>query len=54
MKKDFLDQYYTKEDVSLKCCYTLENKLNKYIDFAKVKFVEPSAGTGSFLRLCTT
>lgn len=50
MKKDFLDQYYTKEDVSLKCCYTLENKLNKYIDFAKVKIVEPSAGTGSFVN----
>ncbi len=45
-----LDQYYTKETVSLECLKILKNLLEKHIDFKNQYILEPSAGTGSFIK----
>lgn len=45
-----LDQFYTEESVSKKCCEILKEKLENYIDFNTKTFLEPSAGTGSFIK----
>lgn len=43
-----LDQFYTKPEVALMLCKTLKAKLK--IDLEKYTFLEPSAGSGSFLH----
>ncbi len=48
-KKSSLDQFYTKEEVSIKCCKILKKKLGNTLNFSKEKFFEPSAGTGAFI-----
>ncbi|MEE3704612.1 SAM-dependent methyltransferase [Campylobacter sp. CX2-8023-23] len=45
MKKE-LDQFYTKQEVALKLCKILKEKLN----LDKYTFLEPSAGFGSFVN----
>jgi hypothetical protein len=49
IEKD-LDQFYTKEEVSMKCLMTLDEVLKGYYDYNDVTFLEPSAGAGSFIR----
>jgi predicted RNA methylase len=49
MKGNGLEQFYTKEDVSVKCVEFVKNYIenqNIIID----RIIEPSAGTGSFLK----
>lgn len=43
-----LDQFYTKQEVALKLCKILKEKLK--IDLEKYTFLEPSAGFGSFVE----
>ncbi len=43
-----LDQFYTKQEVALKLCKIVKEKVN--IDFDKYTFLEPSAGFGSFVN----
>ena len=50
VEKD-LDQFYTKDEVALECVDFLFNALKDIdIDTAKLKFLEPSAGGGAFIR----
>ncbi len=47
-----LDQFYTKPEVALEYYYTLLNHFKKLgLDFKTTYFVEPSAGSGSFLEV---
>lgn len=47
-----LDQFYTQENIATYCFdKTIEFLQQQNIDITKVFFVEPSAGTGSFLKL---
>lgn len=45
-----LDQYYTKESISLKCLKIVKGLFKEHIDFNNQYILEPSAGTGSFIK----
>lgn len=49
-KKNKLDQYYTKPVIADKCLDILLDYLETHLGTKDYSFVEPSAGTGSFLR----
>lgn len=45
-----LDQFYTNNKIIPDLHKSLIKKLNKYIDFKEITWLEPSAGAGSFLH----
>ncbi len=45
-----LDMFYTKNDVAIKCYKKTKKILSKFID-EKTLWIEPSAGSGSFLNI---
>lgn len=47
---DKFDQFYTKEEVAIKCCSTLKSKFENILDLKNEHFLEPSAGTGVFIN----
>lgn len=50
LEKD-LDQFYTKDEIALECVDILFKVLREIdVDIAKLKFLEPSAGGGAFIR----